>query len=483
MKVLLLSLPGIEEKDGNLFPLGIGYLTAALQSGHEVKALHYEHISEAKKDLPSVLKSFMPDSVGFTCTSFNRGNVRKTILLLKEICPDVKVIVGGVHASFCTEQVLRTYKADIVVIGEGEISLRELCDALDNKTSLHEVSGIAFLENDCFMQTTERMKISKLDELPSPDYSFAESLMTRSGMGFMITSRGCPAHCYFCSTSSYWGQKVRRCSPSRVVDEMEALIKRFGVKKIFFHDDTFNLGISRVKEICQIIRDRGIKIEWGCTCRVTPISEEMLSDMVSAGCRHIGWGVESGSESILNSLGKNITLEQIKTAFNMSAKFSDVLSTGGLVMVGNEGETEETIKETINFLNTLPMTDAPSTSILYILPGTPIYEDLIKRGKIKHEDWARFDTIPYYTIENSRSTLMRWQRQIIASGKRLPFDKEKHFWLGELTPDDALITRNKNVRASKSFLSRLVAKSYRMLMNPQIIKNNLSIRPTKNIKF
>ncbi len=473
----------MEENDGNLFPLGIGFLVTALKDRHEVKALHYAHMSEAKNDLPQVLKSFMPDGIGFTCTSFNRKNVKKTILLLKEICPDAKIIVGGVHASFCAEQVLKYYKADIVIIGEGEITLPEVCDTLDNKASLHEVPGIAFIENDSFVQTAERMNISHLDELPSPDFTYAESLITGSGMGFLITSRGCPGHCSFCSTGSYWGQKIRMWSPSRVVDEMELLIKRFNVKKIFFHDDTFNLGLSRVRDICQIIRDRDIKVEWGCSCRVAPISEEIVRDMVSAGCRHICWGVETGSESILKSIGKNITLEQIRTAFNISAKFSDVLSSGCFVMVGNPGETGKTVKESIDFLNTLPMTDAPSTSILYILPGTPIYEDLRQRGKVDHEDWARFDSIPYYTMENSYSTMIQWRKQIIAAGQRLPFDQKKHFWLGELMPEDSLIIRNKNQRANKNFCYRLARKLYRVLRNPQIIINYLHIKPTERIKF
>ena len=437
-----------------------------------MKAAHYIHMAEAKNGLPPLLKLFMPDVVGLTCSSFNRANVRKIISISKNICPDIKIIVGGVHASFCAEQVLRDYQADIVVIGEGEISLREACDSLACGSSLHEVSGIAFLENGVFVKTAIRLAVPKLEELPTPDFSFAESLMASSGMGFVITSRGCPACCSFCSTSSYWGQKVRMCPPSRVVDEMEALIKRFSVKKIFFHDDTFNLGIPRVKEICQLIRDREIKIEWGCSCRVTPASEDMVNDMVLAGCRHICWGVESGSASMLKSIGKKITLDQIKAAFEISAKFSHVLSSGCFAMVGNPGETEKTINETIAFLNTLPMTDAPSASILYILPGTPIYEDLKCSGKINDADWVRYDGVPYYTIENSYLTLMRWKNMVQTAGKRLPFDRKKHFWARELDPEEA------------SFLSKLVEKSSRVLRDPKILINHFKMRlPAGYIRF
>lgn len=223
-------------------------------------------------------------------------------------------------------------------------------------------------------------------------------------------------------------------SPGRVVAEMEMLASQFNINKIFFHDDTFNLGIPRVMEICRGIKDRGIKIDWACSCRVVPVSEEMIATMVDAGCRHICWGVESCSEKILKSIGKKISLPQIRNAFELSSRFSKVMSTGAFSMVGNPGETEESIRETVRFFNVTPLTDAPSTSALYVLPGTLLYENLKSKGYIKDEDWLKYKTVPTYTIENSFYKLMKWKKMISGSGKRMPFDPKKHFWHTENIP-------------------------------------------------
>lgn len=428
MRVMLLSLPGFEEGDGNLFPLGIGYLAAELQKENEVQARHYRFMAQARVEVPQLVHSFTPEVVGLTCSTFNRGPVREMIGLIRKLDPRVQIVVGGVHASFCYEQILKQYGADVVVIGEGERTFAELCSAISERAPLNEVLGIAWLHGAELVLNPPRPVIRELDDLALPDYSYARPFMERSRMGFMITSRGCPVRCTFCSTSSFWGQQVRMHTPSRVVDEMEMLVSRFGVKKIFFHDDTFNLGVARVKEICAEITRRGVQVEWGCSCRVTPATQEMIATMVAAGCRHICWGIESGSAAMLSRISKKISLDQIRAAYELSARFSDVMSTGAFTMVGNPGETKATVKETVDFLNSIPITDAPSTSILYILPGTMLYEDLKGEGKIADGDWHRHGTVPYYTVQSSYRRLSGWARLVRNSGARLPFDPRKHFW-------------------------------------------------------
>lgn len=454
MKVMLLSLPGIDESDGNLFPLGIGYLVGSLKRSHEVVAYHFNNIKRAREEIRENMVHSKPDIVGLTCSTFNRGFVREIIKLLKTIDRNIKIVVGGVHASFCYDQILRQYGADVVVIGEGECVLLELCAAVEQNISLKTIKGIAYKENSEVILNPPRNPVNNLDELPMPDYSYAHSFIEQSKMGFIITSRGCPVRCIFCSTSSFWGQKVRMNSVSRVVDEMEILISQFKVKKIFFHDDTFNLGIARVKAICKEIMDRGIKIEWGCSCRVTPVSEEMIACMVEAGCRHICWGIESGSEEILRTINKKISLSQIRNAFESCKKFSDVMSTGAFAMVGNPGESDRTIQDTVSFLNTIPLTDRPSTSTLYILPGTSLYESLKRDGHIRDEDWFKYDSVPRYTLENSRLRLSGWAKLLRNSGKRIPFNPQKHFWYGTLETSDLkadVMKRNPIVLMIKKF--------------------------------
>ena len=475
MKVMLLSLPGSDESDGNLFPLGIGYLAAALQQHHDVEAYHYRVMNTARREVRERLISFNPHIVALTCSTFNRGFVREMIEIIKCVDREIKVVVGGVHASFCYDQVLQQYGADVIVIGEGELTLAELCSVMEKQAPLKTVRGIAYTENGEVVLSPPRGVVQNLDDLPIPDYSYAKPFIQRSGMGFMITSRGCPVRCTFCSTSSFWGQKVRMNSVSRVVDEMEMLTSQFKVKKIFFHDDTFNLGIQRVKDICSEIMRRGIKVEWGCSCRVSPVSEEMIATMVEAGCRHICWGIESGSEEMLKKIDKKITVSQIRNAFELSKKFSDVMSTGAFTMVGNPGENDNTIGDTVNFLNTIPITDRPSTSILYILPGTLLYERLKKESQIADMDWCRYDSVPYYTIENSYRKMAGWARMVSESGNRISFDPGMHFWNMVLKTSDL-----KFDNISDSGMSRII----KVILNPKkvvsIIKRSL---PAGRIRF
>ena len=247
MKVMLLSLPGYQENDGNLFPLGIGYLVGSLKQSHEVKAHHFHKMQYAWQEICDKVNSFKPDIIGLTCSTFNRGNVREMIKFLKTIDKSRTIVVGGVHASFCYEQMLTQYGADVVVIGEGENTLKELCNAIEKNIPLMSLKGIAYKENNEIILAPPSDPVKNLDDLPMPDHSFALPYMEQSKVGFIITSRGCPVRCTFCSTSSYWGQKVRMYSIARVVDEMEMVISQYKVKKIFLHDDTFNLGIERVR--------------------------------------------------------------------------------------------------------------------------------------------------------------------------------------------------------------------------------------------
>jgi len=434
MRILLISLPGGHGTDEPLFPLGIGYLVAVLKKEHQVKVAHYQKFEHVDPTLPDLINSFRPDLVGLTCTTFNRGNVRKVASVIKKYCPNIKVVLGGVHASFLPDQMLNGYGADAVVIGEGEYTSLELCRALENGTSLDDVKGIAFKRAGSVVVTPPRPPIENLDELPMPDYDFAEHLMKTSGMGFIITSRGCPVRCIFCSTSSYWGQNVRKTSVARVVDEMEYLIDRYKVRKIFFHDDTFNLGTERVKEICYQIMRRKINIEWAVDCRVTPASQEMVDLMAEAGCRHICWGVETGSDTMLKSLEKKITRDQIRNAYEFTKKHSRNMSSGAFAMVGSPGETDQTIRETVEFFNTIPLTDHPSTAMLCLLPGTKIYFDMKSRGLVEDSIWLRNDEIPR-TGEHPEAVLHRWSQMVSSSGNMLPFDKKQHFWNNVLFGD------------------------------------------------
>jgi radical SAM superfamily enzyme YgiQ (UPF0313 family) len=256
-------------------------------------------------------------------------------------------------------------------------------------------------------------------------------MIKNSGLGFVITSRGCPAHCNFCCTSTYWGQKVRMYSIKRVIDEIEIMINKYGANKILFHDDTFNLSVKRVIEICDEIIKRKLNITWAAACRVHPVSKEMIEKMIEAGCRHICWGVESGSEKMLKLIDKKITKEQIKKAYDLCKEYIGIISVGAFTMVGNPGESDETINESSEFINTLSLTDNPGTAALYILPGTKVYEDL----KIKNPDIDKFWIESEGMLrppEFSLQQLTAWATKISRSGNYISIDRSKHFFCGIL---------------------------------------------------
>ena len=427
----MVYLPGIEIGYGPIFPLGIGYLLASLKTERPTKAVHFENMDQAFALLPNVMGTFAPDIVGLTCSSFNRGNVRKVCKWIRAYYPNIKIIIGGVHASFFPDQMIHEYGADFVVIGEGEITLSELCKAIDGE-DIDSVKGIAYKTGkSATMHTSPRDPISNLDSIAIPDYNYAYRMMKNSGLGFVFTARGCPARCNFCSTTSYWGQKVRVHSVARVVDEIEILVEKYGTRKILFHDDTFNLSIKRVMDICNEITSRGIRITWAASCRVHPVSQEMIDKMVEAGCRHICWGIESGSPQMLAKLNKKITQEQIKTAYEMCRKHIGTISVGAFAMVGNPGESEKTIQESVRFINTLPMTDSPGAAVLYILPGTKVYEDVKKREPNIDTFWTKSDST-LRPQEYSIIRLQQWATMVANSGERVPFDRSKHFFNGVL---------------------------------------------------
>jgi radical SAM superfamily enzyme YgiQ (UPF0313 family) len=197
--------------------------------------------------------------------------------------------------------------------------------------------------------------------------------------------------------------------------------------------------------------------------------------MVEAGCRHICWGIESGSEEMLKKIEKKISLQQIRNAFEISRKFNTVMSTGAFAMVGNPGESNNTINDTVKFLNNIPMTDLPSASILYVLPGTLIYEDLKNKGYIKDEDWSKSDTVPSYTIENSYLTLFRWAKQVRNSALRIPFDPKNHFWFGAMDTSDINVDSKIDIFTKK--IGRLMTK-------PQLLVEYFGkLMPAGKIRF
>jgi len=412
------------------YPLGLAYLSASLKRRHQVDIYDYNgrEFNQSLRSFFDAVKLTKPVAVGISFNSFNRWGAYKIIKRIKKINEDIKVILGGVHPSTMHEQIFQYFFGyiDFIIQSEGEEPLYKLCNALEGGTDYTGISGLIYKDTEkSFKVNVVTEKVDNLDDLPVPDYSYASSRIRESQFAYLITSRGCPVNCSFCSTSSFWGQNIRMNSPERVGEEVD-YAKSLGAKRIFFHDDTFNLGIERTIRLAQVLKSKDI--EYAISCRVKPVNEEMIANLVESGCRHITWGVESLSEKMLGAIEKKITREDVLNAFDICAKYSDRMSTGAFFCVGAPGETEKTIKESVDYLNKfIRSTHGPGASMLYLLPGTKIYRDMIKNKEFDERVWIKTDSVYYYTKEHSISTLNRWRKAINNSGIRLPFNY-KYFW-------------------------------------------------------
>jgi radical SAM superfamily enzyme YgiQ (UPF0313 family) len=463
---IALVYPPCSELNLKGYPLGLAYLSASLRKTHQVDVYDYNG-KEYKKSIKAFLDSIKekkPDLVGISFTSFNRGGAYELLRNIKKINKDIMVVLGGVHPSTLYGQVFEYFYNDIdfIIQSEGERPLRDLCHSLETKGNFAAVSGLVYKDSrGSFIANPVNDVVKDLDELPMPDLSFAAGEIKKKETAYLITSRGCPVNCCFCSTSTFWGQNVRMNSPERVGREVE-YAKSLGAKRIFFHDDTFNLGIERTLKLADTLKR--LNIEYAISCRVKPVSEEMIAKLAESGCRHISWGVESLSEKILTRIDKKISPGEVKKAFDLCAGYADKMTTSAFCCVGIPGETEETIDETAQYMNrNIKSTHGPGASILYILPGTRIYKDLVSQGKINERLWIESAAVYYYTREQSIFTLNRWRKKINQSGIRIPF-QGTYFW--DVIPADdgnkepAVIKRLRRIRRKTQRFFNMVRNRY-----------------------
>ncbi|MFH0855144.1 MAG: radical SAM protein [Candidatus Omnitrophota bacterium] len=458
MKIALVYPPS-QELNLKGYPLGLAYLSAALKRKHRVQVYDYngKGFNSSLKSFFNALKLTRPDCLGISFNSFNRWGAYKIIKMAKKVNKDIKVVLGGVHPSTMRDQVFGHFfdSIDFIIQSEGEEPFYKLCALLEAGGDYRHISGLVYKDTEkSFKANAVSQKVSNLDDLAMPDYSYASAMIKNSGFAYLITSRGCPVNCSFCSTSSFWGQNIRMNSPERVGQEVD-YVKSLGANRVFFHDDTFNLGIERTIRLARVLKDK--KIEYAISCRVKPVNDEMIAELVESGCRHITWGVESLSSKILQSIDKKITREDVKNAFDLCAKYSDRMSTGGFFCVGVPGETQETINESADYLNkNIKSTHGPGASMLYILPGTRVYAEMVKNHKFDERLWIKSDSVYYYTKEHNMGVLNSWRKKINNSGIRLPF-KSKYFWdyaLQEIREDINPLKRS--FRKTRKKLTRFI---------------------------
>jgi len=386
MKVTLIQSPylkafGSYDKVGPIsFPMGIGYIASYLiKHGFSVSIIDPENERLDFAGLRKRIREESPDLLGISCVTPTFSNASKIAKITKEETSAL-VVLGGVHASSLPEATLENCpEFDLIVIGEGEKTMLELCQNIKaNSKEFDTVKGVAFRENGKIIKTSPREWIRDVDSLPFP----ARHLVNMNGyriqphMGIgkktatMITSRGCPYSCIFCSAHISMGRGYRPHSTKYIISEIGHLQQKYGIQHIYFHDDTFTVQKNRVVEICNLLLEKKMGISWICMARADTISEDLIILMKKAGCYGVGFGVESGDERILKNIKKGTTLKQCREAFKHCKKAG--LKTYGTFMFGNPGEDHKSVEKTIQFAIELN----PDIAMFYVLtpfPGSEIF--------------------------------------------------------------------------------------------------------------
>ena len=392
------SLPAVlQEEEDPMPPLGLMYLAAYLEknSQHQVEILDCQIERLSLEQMKQRLIQEQPDVVGITAMTFTLLDVIDAARAVKTVNPKIKIVLGGPHVHIYPEETLKIPEIDFIVIGEGEKPFKSLLDNLNSPKKLISVKDIGFKDNQQLVITGPEELIENLDQLPfparhlTPYQKYGSSLAKRFPVTTMFTSRGCPYQCLFCDRP-HLGKIFRARSAQNVIEEMSQ-IQAMGIKEIFIYDDTFGVDRQRVLDICKGLEAGNIDLAWDIRTRVNTVDEEVLRALKSAGCQRIHYGVEAGTQRILNVLRKGITLEMAAEAFRLTKKIG--IQTLGYFMIGSPEETKEDILTTIKFAKKLNP-DFVHFTITTPYPGTDLYRLGLKNGLLPRDYWQEFAANP-----------------------------------------------------------------------------------------
>lgn len=462
-------------------PLGLAYIAAYLEShGYEVEILdclvlgqdevrdenHKRRYGISEDKIRGYIAKYSPDIVGITSmyTAYAR-DVHNVAALVKRYNSHIYVVCGGSHASIAPELMLKDKNMDIIVSGEGEVTFLELVERIAMNEELSRISGIAIRVGEKIVKNEHQPFISDLDSLPFPAWHLLpmdlyihskSNYIMRAPHMTMVTSRGCPGNCVFCSIHSVWGHRWRGRSAKNIVDEMELLITKYDVREFHFLDDSMGSSQKRLGEICDEIVKRRLDIKWTVPNGIAywKLNEWLLKRMKKSGCYRITFGIESGNIDTLKFIGKSHNSNQAKQIIQYSNRIG--LWTVCTFIIGFPYEQEDSIMDTINF----SIESDIDMAVFYLLgafPGTRVY-DIFRKENLLDFDWS---------LENLSVTFENYEDL----GKSLASDgvtKTKYFSRLELN--------NYRRLAYRTFLGH----RFRSFLNPlRIIRKIKSIEDSK----
>ncbi len=398
---VLLIVPPYLAHDGTIWhgvngiwpPLGLLSVAAYAEArGHDVQVLDAIAEQLTLDQVERFIREHQPRFVGLTGVTIQIGSVHRVAAVVKSVLPGSTVVVGGAHATALPEEVLEDANIDYVIRGEGEKSFAALIEG----EPIESITGLSYRSDNALgpiRHNAPGAPIEDLDSLPMPAYHLIRFELYKPAVGAyrrlpalaMTTARGCPGKCTFCSSAQ---TPLRTRSALHIVNEIEQLQARYGIREINFYDDTFTIFKRNVAKLCDLIVERGIDVTWSCFARIDGINRSLMEKMHKAGCHQIMFGIESADPGILKNIRKPINLgracEVVRTAQQVG------ITARAAFMLGNPGETAETMRRTIDFAKKLDP-DIVLFNITVPFPGTQLFEWANRNGYLRTRDWREYD--------------------------------------------------------------------------------------------
>lgn len=433
-EVLLVNPPAFIEGTLNTqpIPLGLIFLNRYLQlNGYQSNIINLSDCQGWDSVCSRFESNTIPRIIGISSYTRQRFSTMELVSLLKRLFPTCIVCLGGPHATFLDEPILQhNHDVDYIIRGEGEDTFFELVEHHYNNTlidSRNNIAGLSFLDLDShYVRTKDRAKIRRLAELPLPlqtkeelgnvlysdslRFHFPNNSDESFSMAPIICSRGCNGNCSFCCNKAFWGNN--RCTSAMYAYKQFEYYYKMGIRCFDIYDDNFTSNPEMVTQLCKLILENSLDIHWWCSSRVDTVNRKLLLEMQQAGCFMISFGVESGSQQILDSIGKGVSVSTIVAACGLAKSIG--LSFRMTISIGHLGETTATIDETISLINCLRPTQV-AIFMLKVYPGTPIAEIMKEKNLLADEFWfdKEGENVPLFTCEHSPSELLCFRNRII----------------------------------------------------------------------
>lgn len=429
MNVLLVRPPSpLQNSDllSHTQPMNLAYLAAWLRNhGHKVALADYETEPYSPESFSGLLDVFRPGVVGVSCMTPSVRSGAMICAQVKKAGSGIVTVAGGAHLNAVPQETLREFpEFDFAVYGEGEETLSELCGAIEEAAGVHNILGIAYRQGDDVVLNPPRPLLN-LDSLPLParDLLKGMSQTGHSSRGFantlrsteLYTSRGCPFGCSFCAIQATFGRKCRYRSLDLISEEIKAVTRDYSINHLVIADDTFTLDAGRAEAVCALLAGSGID-SWNCDTRVSSITPDLLKTMKRSGCQKVAFGVESGSQRIMDLVGKKITVEQVKNAVFWAKEAGIRHIEGNFIIGADPSETSTDIELTRRMIIGLPWTFV-SVAIIVPYPGTPVYRKMKDAGQIdagaSWDDFVMFGAEPRWRTDSfSSSQLLQIQKRL-----------------------------------------------------------------------